>query len=545
MKLRLNALRLEQRKDVPLYVFGVNGRIIHQFAAVDPAKRTADGVLVGYQRQRVARHIKEIYRYLSSPEALLPNAIVIALDERVAFEPLKGAVRTEWGTAGRITVPIPKIGEEKPGFIVDGQQRVSALADLEPDRDFPVVVVGFLADSIDLSREQFVLVNKTKPLPRDLLNELLPHVDAELPEAWRLRQVSASVLEVLRYDKNSPFYGRVRGVGGEGPGYNISQASVMSVVEGSIRQGGVLSDIYSEHEGTEGVGRMAKVLSVYFEGIRRVWPYAWSGSPWSSRLVHGVGIFGMGRLMDVVMTEVDADRPRAILSVQRRLEAIATRCAWTEGTWPVLDEPWDGLQNTAQDKRRLSAFLLEEYGRASRPPRGRAGGNRRRSTGRVGDQPPSSKRATKKESSQNTEFDQLPLGLLTVQIAELVEELGPLPQNELVARYQERNGVTVPRGRERVINKFAWSAKGRRLISEVGGAWVRGPASLERDQRWGDWTITALVLRAQQLLETDEDVFDELVAEVQSRRPGRVPRLIMSVVGTAVNQARRDSRTPS
>ena len=210
------------------------------------AERSRDGVLTGYQRERVASHISQILAYLRQKDALLPNAIVIAFDKEVAFSPLPGVIRSEWGTPGHLIVPLPGRGGRKPGFIVDGRQMLvcQALAQLEPSRQFPVVVVGFTALSADLQREQFVLVNKTKPLPRDLLNELLPHVGTELPKPWRLRRVAAGDLGLLRYNKESPFYGRIRGVGSYGEG-NISQAAVLGVIEGSIRRGGVLSGFYS------------------------------------------------------------------------------------------------------------------------------------------------------------------------------------------------------------------------------------------------------------------------------------------------------------
>ena len=73
--------------------------------------------------------------------------------------------------------------------------------------------MGFQSPSEKVSREQFVLVNRTKPLPRDLFNELLPHIDTELPRQLNLRRVSAGVVELLRFERRSPFYGRIRGVG--------------------------------------------------------------------------------------------------------------------------------------------------------------------------------------------------------------------------------------------------------------------------------------------------------------------------------------------
>ena len=364
--LRVNALRVEQRSDIPLFAFGINGRLIHQFAAVQSAARTDDGVLVGYQRTRVQRHIQEIYNYLSQEGALLPNAIVVAFDDSVEFKPLEGALRIEWGTFGRLSIPLPVAGKPKPALIVDGQQRMSALAELRPDRKFPVVVIGFSSASEGLQREQFVLVNKAKPLPRDLLNELVPHVDTALPKPWRLKRVAGRVVELLRYDKESPFYGRIRGIGTTGEGANISQAAVLEIIQRSVRRAGILSSHYSSALDEGDAKSMAHVIGVYFHGVARVWPSAWNGSPWSSRLVHGVGIYAMGSLMDVVMREVDASAPRAIYSVERRLRRLKNRCAWTSGRWPVLRTAWNELQNTSQDKRRLAEYLLEEYRRARR-----------------------------------------------------------------------------------------------------------------------------------------------------------------------------------
>lgn len=365
--LRFTALRIEQRPDVPLFIFGVNGRLIHQFATVNFAERSADGVLAGYQRTQVAAHIAQIRAYLAHDDALLPNAIIIAFNGGVAFAPSEGTTNSRWGTPGTLLVPLPGPRDPKPGLIVDGQQRVSALAQLPPERQLPVVIVGFSSSSLDLQREQFVLVNKTKPLPRDLLNELLPHVRADmLPRPWQVRRIASGVLEILRFDTRSPFYGRIRGLGIAGEGYNISQAAVLSVIETSIRRAGVLAEYMSSDSGVPDIDAMANVVSTFYHAAAAVWPFAWNESPWTSRLVHGVGITALGRLMDVIMTDVDATRPRAVASVRHRLQRIEKRCAWTDGSWPSpLDVAWDQLQNTSQDKRRLADYLVHEYARAS------------------------------------------------------------------------------------------------------------------------------------------------------------------------------------
>jgi DGQHR domain-containing protein len=228
------------------------------------------------------------------------------------------------------------------------------------------VIIGFRPDSVETQREQFILVNKTKPLPRDLLNELLPHVDTHLPRGMMLRRVSAAILETLRFDSGSPFCGRIRGIGSTGEGCNISQAAVISTIERSIKQGGVLAEFADKNFEDADTEAAARTVSVYFSAVKATWPDAWAGSPRSSRLVHGAGIYALGCLMDKIMSEVDAKSPRAKSSIKRRLARIRSRCAWTSGRWPVLKCGWNEIQNTSQDKRRLATYLLQEYERKSK-----------------------------------------------------------------------------------------------------------------------------------------------------------------------------------
>src|SRR6266536_2181744 len=134
--LKLMALRIYQRNDVPLVVFGVGGRLLQQFVSVNAAQRTGNGALEGYQRDRVNRHIRDIRDYLLTEDALLPNALVVSLDaEFTEFVPMQHIVPSEWGTPGFLVIRLPLRGERKPGFVVDGQQRMSALSELPPDRD--------------------------------------------------------------------------------------------------------------------------------------------------------------------------------------------------------------------------------------------------------------------------------------------------------------------------------------------------------------------------------------------------------------------------
>src|SRR6478609_960808 len=84
--LRLPAIQIRQGTR-HIYCFAVDGKVIHDFTTVSRAHRTESAALKGYQRPEVMSHIRSIRRYLESDGAMLPNAIVLAFDSRVRFEP--------------------------------------------------------------------------------------------------------------------------------------------------------------------------------------------------------------------------------------------------------------------------------------------------------------------------------------------------------------------------------------------------------------------------------------------------------------------------
>ena len=95
---------------------------------------------------------------------------------------------------------IPLDEEERPGWIVDGQQRAAAIRDARVDA-FPIFVNAFITEEVAEQRAQFILVNSTKPLPKGLIHELLPATEAPLPLALHKKRLPALLLERLNYDR--------------------------------------------------------------------------------------------------------------------------------------------------------------------------------------------------------------------------------------------------------------------------------------------------------------------------------------------------------
>src|SRR3954454_5328765 len=204
------ALRIEQSSDSPLYVFSLTAQEILQIADISRVSRDQSGELIGYQRPEVRQHIQEITEYHDSDQVIFPNSIIMALPSTVRFTCSRGPnVHDGFATGGTLEIPLPANGDRKPGWLVDGQQRALAFAKARR-QDLAVPVNAFIADSIDVQRDQFLRINNAKPLPRGLVTELLPEVSSPLPPRLALRQMPSELCDLLNGDPESPFYRLIR-----------------------------------------------------------------------------------------------------------------------------------------------------------------------------------------------------------------------------------------------------------------------------------------------------------------------------------------------
>lgn len=360
------ALRLNQNGKHPLYLFTLTGAEILAISAISRISRNDAGKLLGYQRPEVRRHIHEIARYLNSKEVLFPNSIILALSSRVRFKSSRGP-RTDDGLAkaGSLIIPMAKYGEPKPAWIVDGQQRVMALAKCKTP-DLPIPISAFVADDLELQRDQFLRINSAKPLPRGLITELLPEDSYPLPATLAARKIPASLCDVLHRDKKSPFYGIVRRPSTPPKDRKrmvVTDTPLIQMLQDSLNSpSGCLYPYRNFATGEVDAEGMRAILLAYWGAVKNVFPDAWGKTPEASRLMHGAGIRAMGKLMDHVMPVVNARSTRAQRDVERELRRIASLCRWTAGTWEELGGlGWNEIQNLPKHIRLLSNFLVRRY----------------------------------------------------------------------------------------------------------------------------------------------------------------------------------------
>jgi DGQHR domain-containing protein len=361
--LKVAALAFQQGKKHTLYTFAVEGAVLKKFAAVACINRQDDNSINGYQRPEALSHISNIAKYLESKGSMMPNALVVAFDDVVKFSPIdkSDSSRVKMGT---LKIPlIYKDNQRMPAWIVDGQQRAAALeqADIA---DFMVCVVGFVASSDEEQREQFMLVNSTKPLSKSLLYELLPQTHCALPSVLEKRRLPTSLLSLLNSDKASPFYKKIRTA--TNPTGIIQDNSVIRMIENSLSDGilYVISERYGQ--GNEGMVAMLRVLNVFWKAVSLAFVSAWQLSPSKSRLTHGAGIISMGFIMDAIANRHEDSTELGASAYQEDIEKLLPICRWTHGYWefgPGDQRKWNEIQNTPTDIRILSSYLLLQYKR--------------------------------------------------------------------------------------------------------------------------------------------------------------------------------------
>jgi len=358
-KIKLRALRTVQRKNTSVYAFFIPGELITTIADISRIDRDNNDSLHGFQRKEIQRHVNNIADYIDQGDILFPNAIILAISPSVKFIQSRGTDVKGTLQSGQIgTLEIPLLDEGKrSAWIVDGQQRSLALAKAK-NSDLNVPVVAFVAENLEVQREQFILVNKAKPLPSRLINELLPEVDTHLPIDLATRKIPSELCALLNRDPKSPFYQLIKRVSDDNNKKAIiNDSAIIEMIKNSIRNPlGSLAQYKSFGDEPADVENMYKILMVYWSAVKKVFPNAWGLPPTKSRLMHSAGLHSMGVLMDKIVNRASTKND-PVKHIHETLEKIAPHCRWTEGKWEKIDMHWNDIQKIGKHLRLLSDLL--------------------------------------------------------------------------------------------------------------------------------------------------------------------------------------------
>lgn len=343
MKLKFPSLTPAQSTSAKVAFFVATVQEVARIAKIDRLSRADDGTPSGFQRPQIAGHIREIGDYLARPDAILANPIVLGFVDGAAVKKSRSG-QTEL---------VVDIRHGAPGWIVDGQQRFSALTEIGRS-DFQVPVSAFICASEEELRRQFILINNTRPLPKGLIYELLPNVDG-LPGRYASRTEAARLVELLNYTPSSSLKGMIHGQ--TNPHGIIKDTILQRLLMNSLSDGALrLFREDSSRLETDGVD----LISEYFHAVRHVFHDAWhEQTAKTSRLVHGVGITAMGFVMEYIHSSTGATRREHFV---QPLAALRSSTAWTEGEWEFGTERrrWNNLQNVSSDSKLLSFFLVQK-----------------------------------------------------------------------------------------------------------------------------------------------------------------------------------------
>lgn len=350
---RFKALRAIQADGNDVLSIAATPEQILGFSQIERVGREESGQLKGFQRHQIAGHIKEIRDYLGRADALLPNAVIIAFTDGINVK--------RSGSGPVVDVEIT-VGKDKPGYVVDGQQRLTALSGLRKP-DFQVFASLLVCKDYNQLRQQFVLINNTRPLPKALIYELLPSVDG-LPERFTSRSFAARLVDRLNFDRSSSLRGEIRQH--TNPTGVLSDIAMQKIIMNSTSDGAI-REFIKEGDLDD---RAFVLLHEFFAAVKAVYGPEWIGmTPKTSRLRHGAGLVAMGFVMEVLYSSLGATTRDAFIPA---LEVLKPSTAWTSGQWRLSDtdiRPWNGIQNTPTDIDLLANFLVRTVRRDLRRPR--------------------------------------------------------------------------------------------------------------------------------------------------------------------------------
>jgi len=365
--IRLPAIKIQQSEDRQLFSISIEGKLIDKVCDISRIKRNTLNHIIGYQRPEVIKHIAGIKKYIESPNSMIPNSIVIAFNSSVYFEELENNKNI-----GYLNIPYNPDSQDwiKPGLIVDGQQRTAALRDADNDY-FEMSASVFITDSAEEQREQFMLVNSTKPLSKSLLYELAPYTNGLLPPDLRRKKFPSLLTQHLNNNEESPLCGMIKTI--TNPDGIVADNSMIKMLDNSLREGALY--VYRDPEtGTaklDEFNSMVSILHDFWASVKIVFSDDWGKKPRYSRLLHGAGIAGTGQLFDEIYYDyIIKDQEVTLKSYFiQKLRYLAPHCHWSSGVWDFgididghrILRKWNDIQNLPKDIKLLSDHLLKLY----------------------------------------------------------------------------------------------------------------------------------------------------------------------------------------
>ncbi|MFN9558227.1 MAG: DGQHR domain-containing protein, partial [Dolichospermum sp.] len=268
MTIQIPAFQVIQN-NISMLVFVTTVKMIYE--RFDVSRRIDDKKL-GYQRSFSKKRIKEIKNYINQEQGIIPNSILVNIDEG----------KFDYQENNNLLILHET---ESLGLIIDGQHRVNGCYDANPD--FKLMVIATLGLSVKDQARLFVTINKTqKGVPASLYLDLMDLLDGDIEdfdgEGVTAERRAREIAIRLNETDESPLHELIRTTGEAGFGISLNEfvTQIRDYVEPKT---GKLANL--------GFEQQYKVFEIYFRSVKAVFLEEWNDP--KSYILKTVGFGGL------------------------------------------------------------------------------------------------------------------------------------------------------------------------------------------------------------------------------------------------------------
>ncbi len=300
-KLEVNVLKVQQPIG-DFYIASLNALELVEIAYTDVRRLVTEErdveKYLGVQRPLSSKRVKEIKKYVCSPDATFPTSVIIAIDERcVTYNPKSNMLLLEPYIAidepSEESIPYNKIAR-----VLDGQHRIAGFIqneEFDKTNPFDINVAIFVGADISDQANIFATVN----LAQTKVRKSLVYDLTELAETKSPYKTCHNVAVALDSIDTSPFYSRIKRLGVATPGRKHETLTQATFVESLVKFISInpTSDRNMLLEGKslpaatkeelikcpfrnlfieDNDFDIAEILYNYFEAVRIKWPDSWN-----------------------------------------------------------------------------------------------------------------------------------------------------------------------------------------------------------------------------------------------------------------------------
>ena len=296
--LKFPALEFTQNGST-MYAFVANSQTVYEKFDVS---RRIDDKEKGYQRSFSKVRIKDIKNYLASERGLIPNTILVNIDEgNHSYDAIKKELYLK--------------DAESIGFIIDGQHRVKG--SYEANKDFLLPVIATVDLDVTNQAQLFIKINKSqRGVPTSLYLDLLELTEGIVEdfddENVSFQRRAIEIANRLNDDPESPLFNLIRTTGEPGRGISLSEFtnSLKPLVD--PKAGKLLNYGFEEQY---------LIFKIYFKAFKAVFLEQWEDS--SSLILKTVGFGGiMNSFYDIFTLVTQAKTQFSVENVIKMLSLI-------------------------------------------------------------------------------------------------------------------------------------------------------------------------------------------------------------------------------